>query len=303
MGKEKMVDQTKDTEQENTGLPSDSLDDNAVSIPNLTADADDDVANSGNQIVQKPVKKASLWPLLIVLGLFFLFIGALGFAAVKFVSPDKNVESVTQVENINNKADGKEKGGATAAIPQVKEQEVPEAVIPKAPDYVIGNKSQADSPDLPKSASNIDKKLDEVIEKLKVLDEIESRLDRLEQSQSQTNQAVDSLKDNVGAVTMAVEQIADYLRKNAGKLDDIKTSFSNAKTLNETIASTPQFRVAGKSVYGDTVYLTVTNDDNFSSQITVGGRVGSWTLKSVDLASKNSHWSNKQGVRREISIP
>lgn len=297
-----MVEQTKDTEHENTGLPSDSLDESAVSIPNLTADTDDEVAASDNQVVQKPVKKASLWPLLIVLGLFFLFIGALAFAAVKFVSSDENVESVTRVEN-NNTADGKEKGVPTAAIPQVKEQEVPVAVIPKAPDYVIGNKSQAESPELPKSASSIDKKLDEVIEKLKVLDEIESRLDRLEQSQSQNNQAVDSLKDNVSAVTMAVEQIADYLRKNAGKLDDIKSSFSNAKALKEKVASTPQFRVAGKSVYGDTVYLTVTNDDNFSSQITVGGRVGSWTLKSVDLASKNSHWSNKQGVRREISIP
>lgn len=290
-----MIDQDTDkneTENLNEGIPGEGLNEEGVSIPNLAVDQDTDV----NQDLEKPIKSKALWPFFVVIFGFLGFLGGLGYIGVKLVNHEMP-DSVTRVETGSESV---KQVAAPEVTPRTAVQVIPEAVIPQTPNYQISANDQAD---LPKPNNDLEKKLNEVLIMLEALSDIKMRLEALEQAQNRSNQAIDSLRDNVTGVTNAVEQIANYLRTNATKLDDIKTSFSNAKNQSDSLASNPQFRVAGKSVYGDTIYLTVTNDENFSSQITVGGKVGTWTLKSVDLSSKNSIWTNKQGVRREISIP
>lgn len=247
--------------------------------------------------IDDPQPKKGILPVLIFIAIVVLLLGGIGVTAVYFLG---GKDSNTTISLSNQ---------TSTTVPELSQEQVdvtpkisappPLPVIKKAqPDYQIAE-------DEPQSISK--EQFDQL---MNALDLMNTKLNKLEQAVANDSKALqnlgisfESLNDKSDALIASSELIAGQVTKQVTQVETVKKLVVDESERKVRSANQPPFRVAGKSVWGNTVYLTIATEDKFEQQATIGATIAGWTLRNVDLKKKLSTFQNSKGDEYALDIP
>lgn len=304
---EKDKDNNAENINDSSGFPSDD-----VALTGKSFNLDDEELSDENADAPRKVPYFFIFGILIFALLIFC---GIGYASIYLMNSDK-AESVSISGNINGLSPtqnttqevilGSELPNLTAesSRPLVIEPPLP---IKTSEEYAIepmGKISLSNDPridELEDSLSNLNIKVDKILlNQEKLLIEFDEKVNDLNRKGKQNT---DDLRNELNGLLIGIDTIATHIKMQSVKVESVAKSVEADSQEKIIRAASPSFSVRAKSIWGEVVYLTVSTDQNFQQQVTVGQKVAGWTLLKVDLNAKKSYWQHDNGKRNEITIP
>jgi flagellar basal body-associated protein FliL len=241
--------------------------------------------------------KKGFFPVLIIIAIAVILLGGMGVTAVYFLG---GVDSKTTISLANE------------TFPIEPEPSIKPVVdIPKVsapPALPVIKKTQIDYQIAEEESTSISK--EQFNQLMTALDVMNTKLNKLELAignDSSTLQnlgiSFESLNEKSDALIATSELIAGQVTKQVTQVETVKKLVFDESERKVRSANQPPFRVAGKSVWGNTVYLTIATEDKFEQQATIGATIAGWTLRKVDLKKKLSTFQNAKGDEYVLDIP
>ncbi|MGI2023814.1 hypothetical protein [Shewanella glacialipiscicola] len=300
-----------ENEQDNSsgGMPSPELE---ATIPTFNMDPEDTL-NSRGSIDESSNDSPKKVPILFLVGIFLSVIfvlGLVGFGAIHFLSTEKDevIPIGVGVQGLQSGArDLKVEDDSTAGQPEL-------PIVPPIPEptrvdsYPIaeykgesGYQKNNEIQELNDKINTLTNNLSQVVSEI---NNLSNRIDtKLFEAQLENRKSLDDIKNELNGLLIGVDTIASHVKTQSVKVESVVKTVEAENQEKLIRASSPNFSVRGKSIWGEVVYLTVSTDQNFQQQVTVGQKVAAWTLMKVDLNAKKSYWLNDNGKTNEITIP
>lgn len=258
-----------------------------------------------NHEVEQP--KKGMASVFIFIGLVVVLFGGMAVTAVLFLGGEDSETKISlSSDPLTKDLVSDELSRAKDVTPKLTTS--PKVGISAPPALPVIRNAQPDYQIEDETSSSINKEqFDQLIS---ALDVINTKLRLVEEAVKKSNLDVQNLNLSFGtsnekldALIASSEMVAGQVTRQVTQVESVKKMVGDETERKVKSAGQPSFRVAGKSLWGNTVYLTIATEDKFEQQATIGATVTGWTLRKVDLKDKLSTWQNVKGDEYVLDIP
>ena len=239
---------------------------------------------------------------LAIIGLLFCIGYYLIGSGEKESSVSLNSENSPKVEAVNVK-----NTNVPLPSPDVNASQVVAPPLPEIDEFDIGGLTPSKTVTRGKIGNEDTDLLNTVLNRVNEVNEKLSKFEKIAIQNQELLLAIkndsEKSKESTTNVFTALEEIAFALGSQSKHIEFISKNISEEKTTKLKLSRKPPFKVVSKSLWGDTVYLNISNDDGFDSQVSVGKSISGWTLKAINLQTKKTIWFNELGGEYELPLP